>query len=432
MADRSRALFQLDADQAERMAIEAEGTGSTIPGEPTGNRPRIEPGPLQSGRRLVPALISVRDLVDVHRARLASITSGSEAPVPTGFPQLDEQLDGGLWPGLTMLVGSTGSSKTQLAMQTALHAAQQGIPVAYVLFEMDAADGMHRLMGELADVQWSGLQRGHATVDELARVEARYGQLPSCLCLEAAEPYRWPSERVFDVAAGLRALSPTGPALTIIDYTQLSGDISEDTRQRVMRVALDLQTAAKRHRIAALAVSSTGRPGYAILADIVARAGIGDEPTPSGRRRTVNKAHEVIGLGKECGELEYSADYVTVLGSGGESESAGRLIIAATVKRRTGPPSWCALRQDNGRLRSAPDIEGADDLPTAHAADNLDERVLAAVAGGTFTSEAQLRVELGCSMPKLQSSLRRLRANGRIAKDGQRGHFRAVLAAGGT
>lgn len=431
MVDGNGALY-LDADQAERTAIEAEGKGSATRRGGTEKPPRDDSDPSERGPRTAPALVSARDLISVHRARLANIASGAEAPVPTGFPQLDEQLDGGLWPGLSMLVGSTGSSKTQLAMQTALHAAQQGIPVAYVLFEMDGADGMHRLMGELADVPWSKLQRGQATPDELARVEANYEHLPSGLCIEAAEPYRWSSQRVFDVASNLRALSPTGPALAIIDYTQLSGDLSEETRQRVMRVAIDLQTAAKRHRIAALAVSSTGRPGYAVLSDLVSRAGIGDESTPSGRRRTVAKAHEVIGLGKECGELEYSADYVTVLGNGGESESTGRLIIAATVKRRTGAPSWCALRQDNGRLRAAPDIQGADDLPRVHAADNLDERVLAAIAGGEFTSEAQLRVELGCSMPKLQVALRRLRANGSIAKDGQRGHFRAVVAGGCT
>jgi hypothetical protein len=287
-------------------------------------------------------------------------------------------------------------------------------------------------MGELADVPWSKLQRGQATPDELARVEAKYEHLPSGLCIEAAEPYRWSSQRVFDVASNLRALSPTGPALAIIDYTQLSGDLSEDTRQRVMRVAIDLQTAAKRHRIAALAVSSTGRPGYAVLSDLVARAGLGDESTPSGRRRTVAKAHELIGLGKECGELEYSADYVTVLGNGGESESTGRLIIAATVKRRTGAPSWCALRQDNGRLRSAPDIQGADDLPSAHAIDNLDDRILAAIASAEFTSVADLRAALGCNMPRLQAALARLRANERIAEKRQREPFRLVSVGGGT
>src|SRR5262245_32082547 len=77
----------------------------------------------------LPTLRSAVDLIASTSSLIARISSGAEAPVPTGFGQLDAQLDGGLWPGVHVLVGGTGGGKTQLAMQSALSVATAGIPV---------------------------------------------------------------------------------------------------------------------------------------------------------------------------------------------------------------------------------------------------------------------------------------------------------------
>lgn len=316
------------------------------------------------------ALWRATELVEPTRALIARIQSGAEAPVETGFSQLDEQLDGGLWPGLHMLVSGTGNGKTQLAMQTALHAARQGVPVFYVIMEMTPDVGMLRIMGELAGVSWSNLMRKRSTAEELERVERAFAEVPNHLSFENAQPYAWPVARVHELARLLRAERPEGgPALLIVDYTQLCGDDSDETRQRVMAVCIAMQRSANQFRLATLAVSSTARPGYAALADIVKRGALGDEPSAyGGVRRVVRAPSDLIGLGKESGEIEYSAESVTVLGAGGWSEETGRIVVAATVKRRTGEPAWCPLRFEKGRLSEAREIQRVEDLPLTGAA----------------------------------------------------------------
>ena len=60
-----------------------------------------------------------------------------ELPVPTPWKCVNRELGGGLWPGLHVLVGNTGTGKSQWALQLALHAAEQGTHVCYVGLELD-------------------------------------------------------------------------------------------------------------------------------------------------------------------------------------------------------------------------------------------------------------------------------------------------------
>jgi predicted ATP-dependent serine protease len=62
---------------------------------------------------------------------------GEEKPVPVPWPSVAREIGGGLWPGCHVLVGNTGTGKTQFALQLALHAAEQGVPVRYVGFDLD-------------------------------------------------------------------------------------------------------------------------------------------------------------------------------------------------------------------------------------------------------------------------------------------------------
>lgn len=411
MSDTSEDLYDRALEVRERVAIQNESAIA-----PEHSRP---------------ALRSALDLIEPTKTLIARITSGAEAPVPTGLSQLDAQLDGGLWPGVHVLVGGTGGGKTQLAMQSALHAAASGVPVAYALFEMSAEIGMLRILGELGDVAWGKLMRGQTTPDERARIEAAYTRVPGALHFEAATPFAWSAANVTQLCAALRQRYPAGPALLIIDYAQLAGDLAEETRQRVMRVAYAAQREANHHRVAALIISSTARAGYGTLADMVKAGGLGDAPGPyGGARRVVKHPHALIGLGKESGELEYSAESVTVLGSGGESEETGRILVAATVKRRTGAPSWCALRFVAGRLREAVEIQRVSDLPTAAESAALDERIIKVVTAGDFTSVDALRDELRCNRMALHAALSRLTSAGRLEPKSKRGPFRATPGGG--
>ena len=64
-----------------------------------------------------------------------SIASASDA-IPTGWKNLDKELDGGLYEGLYVIPGATGTGKTAFALQMAYQIAAQGKDVLYISLEM--------------------------------------------------------------------------------------------------------------------------------------------------------------------------------------------------------------------------------------------------------------------------------------------------------
>lgn len=80
--------------------------------------------------------------------RYNSMTFGKDAkpPVPTGFPPLDEALQGGfVGSELILLGGLTGSGKSTFALHMAVHAAASGLRVLFLSTEMLPEESAKRL-----------------------------------------------------------------------------------------------------------------------------------------------------------------------------------------------------------------------------------------------------------------------------------------------
>lgn len=321
--------------------------------------------------------LGAKELSALAREFVARLKDGREAPVPTGHAQLDEQLDGGFWPGLHIFCGGTGAMKTQLALSTAINAARAGTPVAVIALEQRRAAWAARVQAELTELSWSSVLSDRANTSELARYDAT--EWPELLSLIPGRPYRFPIEGAAAVTAELRRRHPTGQLLVIADYVQLIGDIgaNDETRARVMRAAVAAQEAAHEHNAAVLLLSSVARENYAKLADLPCKPSmLATRDTPLGPVRELKSAHAWIGLGKESGEIEFSAESVTVVAKGQHAEIPGAsVVVAATAKRRFGDPSWCAFRAERGRLYAAPDYRlrtDADGVDAAEAGVNRD------------------------------------------------------------
>lgn len=75
--------------------------------------------------------------------------------IPTGFQELDEYLDGGLYPGLYIMGAISSMGKTTLMLQMANNIAEQGRPVLYFSLEMSAeeltAKSLSRLSLEMCE-----------------------------------------------------------------------------------------------------------------------------------------------------------------------------------------------------------------------------------------------------------------------------------------
>jgi len=302
----------------------------------------------------------VGDLFPSALATMQARADGSAMPIPLPWRGVAEGLGGGLWPGLHVLTGGTGEGKSQWALQVALAAATAGAPVLYINLELGPVDMMARLAslmlasnGQGRGPKWSelylgkdkiGLERARALADKVAGLPLR---------LEVGPPHGWHAELLRDRVAALRAEhpepSPGGrPLLVVVDYLQAlsspppaQGSRTLDLRERIGQASYVARAAARDFRAAVLLLSSVSRDSARNLGEWRREGELGD----------ASKLHpgELVGQGKESGEIEYAADSVLAL-CGGEWDDVRKekTVHLALAKVRAGAPSWCSLTFNGG------------------------------------------------------------------------------------
>jgi replicative DNA helicase len=306
-----------------------------------------------------------------------------EKPLPVPWPDLAEQLGGGLWPGMHALVAGSGVGKTTLALQIALEAARDGFPVGYVGLELDELQIALRVIGAHGNLPWSTFYTGKAGDGFMRRArEAATGlcEKPLPFYVEYGNPAGWPPSQLVAMAQAMREKHPhpSGPGslpmLLVLDFLQIIGDETEpsgrparaDLRERIGRAAYQARAVARDLDAAVLVISSTARDKYGMMSNIE-EAGLSVELDSGGRvaRRLLRNRDALIGTGKESGEIEYAADTVTVAirwpgevpeTDAGEGSTA---IMLASPKVRHGGESWCELRFNGYRFNEpAPEYDG--------------------------------------------------------------------------
>jgi replicative DNA helicase len=161
--------------------------------------------------------------------------SGGLAGVSTGLRDLD-RMTLGLSPGLYLLAASTGTGKTALAGQVALHVAERHGPVVFVSMELTDVDLGVRLVSVLTNIKKEKLVVGELTDQQHAQVHGAVERLSrSHLYLVQGAGYTTGDMR----AHVLRAQSAEGvrPALLVVDYVQLLTDQEGDGRARERNVS---------------------------------------------------------------------------------------------------------------------------------------------------------------------------------------------------
>lgn len=277
--------------------------------------------------------------LDVMRRR----RSGDERPIPLPWASVGKALSGGLWPGLHVLVGGTGTGKTAFAVEVAVNAAcprpdsgHDPVPVLYVALELGPVDMVARCLAvpALAKRPWSDLYLGRIDPDELN--EGYLDRLRKApLYLEVGPPHGWAYDALHDRVSALRRQYPTGPLLVVVDFLQLVASPAgrrEDLRERIAGAAYACRAAARDHGAAVLALSSASRENAAKLgvprADAESRAALHD-------------AYLLVGMGKESGDVEFSADSVIVLRKlehvqATETTKGGTVVDVVIAKQRAG------------------------------------------------------------------------------------------------
>ncbi len=299
-------------------------------------------------------------LIEIVRDGLAIVAnraSGKELPLKTPWAGVNEHMRGGMWPGLYTLTGNTGSGKTQWAMQVALAAAKESVapdardarPVVYIALELGKLDIAARMLGLLSGmphwkIAYPGPDGYGEVIEAVAKHQDELNTLP--ILVRIAPPLGWSYLGISRLAVLHK------PKLMVLDYAQLVSappGAREDVRTTVGNVAKICRDVARTHNATVVALCSTARANYAKV----------DGTETDGKGNKVGIAlgkgdpSRLVGLGKESGELEYTADCALVLGHEPKAEgerSSTRKSWLAIAKGRGYGTGWVSLRFDGSQF----------------------------------------------------------------------------------
>jgi len=161
-------------------------------------------------------------------------TSGL-AGVSTGLRDLD-RMTLGLSPGLYLVAAATGTGKTAIAGQIALHVAEHHGPVVFVSMELTDVDLAVRLVSVITNIPKEQLVTGNLTTEQGNTVMAAIERLSrSRLHIVFGSGYTSGDIRAY--ALQVQAAEGTKPALVVVDYVQLLRDVEGDGRMRERNVS---------------------------------------------------------------------------------------------------------------------------------------------------------------------------------------------------
>jgi replicative DNA helicase len=292
-------------------------------------------------------------ILDEALDRMERRAVGDERPIPLPWSNVAAALGGGLWGGtLVTLVGDTGSGKTQWALQLAVHAAENGVPVCYVGPDAGVDQIAARLLALKSGQKWSDLYAGRSDKETLDTLRMGYAQAMKALpfhVIGRSARRDQPSE-VRATAEWMRRKYPeektgTRPFLMVLDFVQIASGLARDEMKEVMvSTAHDAHEAAKDLGGVVLLVSTTPREMRADGDESIGIHRDRREPLRLGRG---NPARLLMG-GKEDGEVERESDTVIVLAQeswrGALHPKNWTKVWCAVAKNRAGQRAWCAMR----------------------------------------------------------------------------------------
>lgn len=158
-------------------------------------------------------------MFDVLHKRRESLKQNDRGQVPTGWPDLDDKLGGGMRAGSLVIVGARPSvGKTSAALGMVLSAAQEGLPAVFVSLEQSQIEIANRLLCATTSLPFADIELDRLTDpldrDRLEDAENQLANLPLKIIDEG-------SARLSQILASARAERRRGLRLLIVDYLQL-------------------------------------------------------------------------------------------------------------------------------------------------------------------------------------------------------------------
>ena len=229
-------------------------------------------------------------------------------PIKTGFKEFDEQLGGGLFPGLYVIGAASSIGKTTLTLQVADNIAAQGVPVLFVSVEQSGEELVAKSLARIMH------DRHHpAPYQEILNNEAfnAWNEQTLNTFIEACNeytrtiapslrinrPYEQPTAQDVEAEVAKMATRYGRPPVVFLDYLQLmKSDDPRDTDKLVIdKAVLIARRIADKYKTPVWLISSINRQNYA--------SQIGPEAF------------------KESGNIEFSADVLLGMQPNGFKEA---------------------------------------------------------------------------------------------------------------
>lgn len=156
---------------------------------------------------------------DVLLKRRDALQQETRPHVPTGWPDLDEKLSGGMRAGSLVVVGARPSvGKSAWALSAFLAGAQVGCPGMFVSLEQSQIEIANRLLAIQSRLPFADIEADLLTdsldCDRLADAEDELARLPMKVIDDS-------SSRLSQIVASARSERRNGLRLVILDYLQL-------------------------------------------------------------------------------------------------------------------------------------------------------------------------------------------------------------------
>lgn len=254
----------------------------------------------------------------------------------TGFPRLDECLNGGLRLGqMVTIAARPGQGKTTLALNLALRAARQGIGVAVFSLEMAGKETVAKLLSDMASVSHAAISNGRLADEERARVNHARQELAS-LPIVLADATRKHSE-MQTLVSQIRdeGINGTPVEMFILDYIQLADSdtsrANDPEHVRIGAISSWCKQDALEHQCIWVTVAQLNRDF-------------------DKRENSAPRASDIKG----AGAIEQDSDIILMLAKPGDDANRDGEVDIHLVKARTGQQGKTSAAFMGGYSRIAP------------------------------------------------------------------------------
>lgn len=301
-----------------------------------------------------PRVVEVPD--DRVSELLSDVAARPRAPVvvtPTGFPELDRRLGGGLWSGrLHAIAGPPGDGKSAFAAAVAANV-EPHRPVLLASTELESDELAARFASPLIGVPWSLVIRGHSPIG--AVLDGKRIRVIGCDRLP-----RQTDQTLDTIATEACAMADVYGVmpLVIVDYMQQitrGGGGEDNVRHRVGDVASRLRQMSQVLATPVLTVLSVSRQYYGHAKQDTTRNS--DDPTI------------YLAAAKESGDVDYDCAVILFLDvvRSTDGESGPRPARVAVAKCRHGSTGFVGARFDGTLGTWTEDSTALADLTNARS-----------------------------------------------------------------